>query len=99
MFVADQFDWTAIADRYGIVGLFFALFVIAMFKRWIVMGYQLRDAERREQDWKSMALRGTLIAERQSGRESWTVEQRLKYLETLTDVPQTPAPPSRRRDD
>lgn len=84
MFIADSFDWTAIADRYGILGVMFALFVVALFKKWIVMGYQLKESEKREQDWKNMALRGTLIAERQSGRESWTVEQRLKYLEQLT---------------
>lgn len=88
MFLADALDWNTVAERYGVLGLLFFLFVVGLFKKWIVMGYQLRDAERREQDWKQMALRGTLIAERQSGRESWTVEQRLKHLEKLTDEPQ-----------
>lgn len=83
MFIAESFDWTSIADRYGILGVMFALFVVALFRKWIVMGYQLKDAEGREADWKDMALRGTLIAERSTGRAQWSVEQRLDYLERL----------------
>lgn len=84
MTFADTLDYAAIADRYGILGVLSALFVIALFKRWIVMGYQLRDAEKREADWKDMALRGTTIAERiTTPRRS--IEERLEALERRPD--------------
>lgn len=85
MILADSLDWATIADRYGIVGLFFALFAVGLFKKWIVMGYQLRDSEKREADWKDMALRGTLIAERATQIPKLSVEQRLDALERGPD--------------
>lgn len=86
MFIADTWDWPTLVERLGLplVLLIFVLF--AGFKRWWVWGYQLRDCEKREREWKELALRGTLIAERTSGRSHWTTEQRLQYLEQLQEA-------------
>lgn len=70
-------------------GLPIAIFIIILFggyKRWWVWGYQLKDSQQRELDWKEIALRGTLIAERTSSRSKWTVEDRLEYLEQIATL-------------
>lgn len=46
----------------GVVGLF-ALFVVALARKWVVMGWVYNDAVEREQEWKELALTGTKIAE------------------------------------
>jgi hypothetical protein len=80
--IADNFDWPALADRYGILGVILVLVLTTGYKRVWVWGYQLRDAEKREADWKDLALRGTLIAERVTkGTTRASVEERLAALE------------------
>lgn len=84
MFIASELDWPQLIERLGLPVVLLVFILFTGFKRYWVWGYQLKDAERRELDWKDMALRGTLIAERATGREKWTIEQRIKYLEDLT---------------
>lgn len=84
MFIASELDWPQLIERLGLPVVLLIFILFAGFKRWWCFGYQLKDAEQREQDWKNMALRGTLIAERATGREKWTVEQRLEWLEQIS---------------
>lgn len=81
MFFASDYDIPTLIQNFGVPVTLLLVILFGGYKRWWVWGYQLKDAERREADWKDMALRGTLIAERATGREKWSVEQRLDFLE------------------
>lgn len=83
MIYASDLDWPQLIERLGLPVVLLVFVLFTGFKRYWVWGYQLKDAEQREQDWKNMALRGTLIAERATGREKWTIEQRLEFLENV----------------
>jgi hypothetical protein len=89
---SDITEWLPLIERLG-VPLFMLLLLIVTGARGVwVWGYQYRaneklwrerleSSERREADWKQMAVSGTLIAERATGREKWTITQRLEFLE------------------
>lgn len=83
MILAESLDWTTVGDIASKGGLltFVLLILYTGRKRVWVWGYQLDAAEKREADWKDMALRGTLIAERATKLPSLSVEQRLDALE------------------
>lgn len=85
MVIASDLDYAALIERLGLPVVLLVFILFTGFKRYWVWGYQLRDSERRERDWKDMALRGTLIAEKATGREKWTVSERLEHLERLVE--------------
>jgi hypothetical protein len=82
--IADAFDWQMVLERFGLPMLGLVVVLYTGYKQVWVWGYQLKEAKQREADWKDMALRGTLIAERATGRDKWTIEQRLEFLEKAT---------------
>lgn len=92
MFFSDITEWIPVIERLGVPLAILIVLVITGSRGTWVWGYQYRANDKswreqleasqaREADWKQMAISGTLIAERATGRERWTVEQRLGFLE------------------
>lgn len=61
---SDPMQWGSQAEKLGIVGLLtvgFVLFVLAMFRQWLVMGWVYRLEREEKIMWRTayMELRGT----------------------------------------
>lgn len=91
IFGAEAEWWSVVAEHYGLPILGLIFLAITGNRRLWVFGHQYRSMEalwkerhdaavERESEWRTMALRGTSIAEKNAGRES-TIEERLSALE------------------
>lgn len=58
----DDLSFIDYVSRAGVV--FLLVFIIyGGFKKWWVFGYQMEECERREQEWKAIAMKSTHTAE------------------------------------
>lgn len=65
MFISDTLNPTTIQDFIqwgGVVGLLL-LFVFALSKKWVVMGWQYKAIEESNVRWMELALKSTNLAE------------------------------------
>lgn len=75
---------TILSGPFGVIVL--CVFIgVAGFRKWWVWGYQLKEAERREEEWKRAALQGSFVskqlAEHVDRAIPESLERRVRYIE------------------
>lgn len=63
----------SLLDKGGVVGLLVVLFVGGL-RKWWVFGWSYTEALAREQEWKTLALTGTKIAEKVVAKQQIPVD-------------------------
>ena len=59
----EEVDWLDLIERFGLPVAIFILILWTGYKRIWVWGAELKASEKREQEWRELALTGTKIAE------------------------------------